>query len=178
MKRKLFGQKRVSMISSLSLFYIALGSYSITYIPNPFLNGFPIAFNMTVIVFAGIVFGKKTGFFVGICGSILAIIFALFLKPDTPSYLYAISNMIPHALMGYSAGVISEKYNIFLGSLTIIIGHILNIFNFILIGLFSISQINGVFWQSIAFETLVDIIAINMVCMIFLISFPFIKKKW
>jgi hypothetical protein len=165
-------------IGLLSILYVTLGAYAVTYIPNPFLNNFPIAFNMTIVVFAGIVFGKKTGMWVGITGAVLGVIAALLLKPFTASYLFSISNIIPHAIMGYLAGVLADRYNPFLGSLSIIAGHTLNIIVFLLGGLFTLNRINAVFWQSITYETMIDIIAINMLGMIFLISFPFIKEKW
>lgn len=160
----------------LALVYTCIG-YSVTEVHNP-ITGYPIAFNMVVIVLAGALFGKNTGFFTGIMAGILAFIFAITFTAGSHSPALAIATMFPDAIMGYLAGFLTERYNIFIGSLSIIVGHTLNIAAFILFSLIPINLASPTFWQAISFETVIDVVSITMTYYIFLISFPFIRKKW
>src|SRR5207247_10370922 len=70
------------------------------------------------------------------------------------------SPFLPHTIMGLSAGLVGRRSAV-AGSLTILVGHVLNIVAFILAGLLPASDIIGkVFLYGLAFETVVDIVVI------------------
>jgi len=169
--------KRILIVIFFSVLYSLMGNFSVTKIAHPFLEDGIIAFNMIIIVIAGIIFGSRTGFSVGILSGIVSVLLQMIFAP-ADNYLYDLYAIIPHGIMGFAAGKVYQSSNLFLASTTIIVGHTLNMIVFTVVGLFALGDFNQVFWINISYETIIDIIAINIVCNLLLISFPFIKNKW
>ncbi len=145
--------RQVAYIAMLAALYVVIGQV-VKFLPNPMVPGAIIALNMVVVVIAGILLGPGAGAFVGLIGTGVNGFF-------TPAgNAYERFAIIPHTIMGLSAGVVGRR-SVFAGSLTILVGHGLNIIAFILAGLLPASDITGkLFIYGLAFETVVDIAVI------------------
>lgn len=119
-------------IISYSILYNILFLF-VNFIPNPAVPNGYIAVNMIIPVVAGYLLGPMSGFLVGAFGvSINALINA---SPITVTAIF------PVMVMGYLAGYIGKSRNIVIASLTIIVGHGLNILYFYRHGLIEIQNI-------------------------------------
>lgn len=151
----------------LVLIYVILGNLVGKYklLPNPIIPGAIIAINMIIPVIAGILYGKKIGGLTGLFGT--------FLNAISPAgNVFEFVAIVPHAVMGYSAGVMKEKYTTGFASFAIIIGHVLNILLFILAGIFEIELLaNSDFKLGLLYETIFGIISIMIVIGIYRILF-------
>lgn len=162
-KKEIFiTQKQLIQIVVMILLYILLGNISEIQ-ANPFVPGAIVAVNMIIIVLAGILFGRKVGFGVGLIGT-----FGNALTPAGNAFEFAA--ILPHAIMGYTAGNLREdKKSIFTSSLSILLGHILNIISFLLFGLFAIENLQGSkFWIGLGYESVFGIITINLLAWLYL----------
>lgn len=121
--------------------------------PNPYIDGAVIAVNMIVPVVAGIVSGKKTGAVVGFFGTLLNAI-------SPAGSIYEFAAVIPHTIMGYTAGFLRQKYATPVSAFALLIGHILNIIMFLVTGLIQAHVLTGYFFLGIAYESFFGIVAI------------------
>lgn len=122
-------------------------------IPNPAVpNGF-IAINMVIPVVAGYLYGPYSGAMTGGIGvGLNALING---SPITVAAIF------PIMIMGFVAGYVGKNRNIFLTSLTIIIGHILNILYFVRLGLINdLSENFALTVLSLLSESAFDIVII------------------
>jgi len=148
----------------LIVIYVLLGNAR-SIQSNPVIPGAVIAANMIVPVIAGILFGKRTGALVGFFGTLLNA-----LSPAGTVFEFAA--IIPHAVMGWSAGFIKEKMPRFIAAFALIIGHVLNIDFFILFKLINFSQIaNWIFWRSLVYESFAEIVSIVLIVSIYRLGF-------
>lgn len=95
-------------------------------LPNPMVSGGILAFNMILPVLCGFLYGPMSGFVSGATGlGISTLIFGS---------LFDAGSVLPSAIMGYTAGVLGNKRGEFISSLSIFIGHGLNLVFFYRIG--------------------------------------------
>ena len=121
---------------------------------NPIIPGAVIAVNMIVPVIGGILFGWRVGLAVGLFGTL----FNAFSPAGNEFELHAV---IPHGVMGFTAGYLRDRLPTIFAACSIIVGHFLNIATFLLFNLITFSVINSVqFWYGLAFESLAGIITI------------------
>lgn len=122
-------------------------------IPNPMLPGGTIALNMIFPILCGFLYGPRSGFLAG----------ALSLGISTLIFgsLYDASAVLPNSIMGYAAGVFGNKGVEFNSSLSIFVGHILNLLFFYRMGLmkFNANEFQLVFLGIIS-ESTIDILVI------------------
>jgi uncharacterized membrane protein len=145
--------RQITHVGVLAALYVIIGQF-VRFIPNPMVPGAIIALNMVVVVIAGILLGPAAGALVGLVGTAVN----GFLTPAGNPFERAA--VLPHAIMGFAAGLVGARSAV-AGSLTIIIGHVLNIFVFILLGLLPLAEITAViFFFGLAFETVVDVVVI------------------
>jgi uncharacterized membrane protein len=113
-----------------------------------------IALNMVVVVIAGMLLGPAAGAMVGLIGTGVN----GFLTPAGNPFEKAA--VLPHLIMGLTAGLVGRGSNI-AGALTILVGHVLNILMFLLLGLMPLSAVAAsVFFVGLSFETVVDVVVI------------------
>jgi len=145
--------RQIAYVAVLAALYVVLGQV-VKFLPNPMVPGAIIALNMVVVVISGILLGPRAGALVGLIGTGVNGFF-------TPAgNAYERFAILPHTIMGLSAGLVGRRSAV-AGSLTILVGHVLNIVAFILAGLLPASDIIGkVFIYGLAFETVVDIVVI------------------
>lgn len=154
--------RQIAHVGVLAALYVIIGQF-VRFIPNPMVPGAIIALNMVVVVIAGIVLGPTGGALVGLVGTAVN----GFLTPAGNPFERAA--VIPHTIMGFAAGLAGAR-SVFAGSLTIIVGHVLNILVFVLLGLLPVAAVTvAVFFTGLAFETVVDIIVI-------LLAVPLVKR--
>lgn len=148
----------------LIIVYVLLGN-SRSIQPNPFIPGAIIAVNMVIPVIAGILFGSWTGFLVGIFGT--------FLNSLTPAgSFFEFLAILPHGIMGFLAGYFRGKLPSPILSLSLIIGHLLNIFMFTISDMLPIASLmNITFWYALAYEGFIGIITILVIIGIYRIGF-------
>ncbi len=128
---------------------------------NPFIPGAVIAVNMIVIVLAGILFGKRTGFLVGIIGTALN-----YFSPA--GSIFELLSIIPHGIMGLSAGFLKERFSTPLAGLSLVVGHTLNTIVYIGFDLVPKDALsNPQFWSGIAYEVFIGVIAITLIASIY-----------
>ncbi len=144
--------RQIAYVAVLAALYVVVGQV-VRFIPNPMVPGAIIALNMVVVVIAGILLGPAAGALVGLIGTGVNGFF-------TPAgNLFERWAVIPHTIMGLTAGLAGRRA--FLGALTIIVGHVLNILVFVQVGLLPLNDVTkALFIYGLAFETLVDIIVI------------------
>lgn len=136
--------------------------------PNPFIPGANLAFHMIVVVIAGILFGPLVGAFTGLLGTGINV----YMPAGNTFELAAI---MPHTLMGLSAGLLSNKQLIFSGA-SIIVGHALNMIVYLTVGIIHISLLlTSGFWLGLGYEILVGYLSIIVIVTIYNIA---IGKRW
>lgn len=146
--------QRLTYAAVLAALYVVIGQF--IRIPNPMVGGGSIiAINMVVIVIAGILLGPVPGALVGFVGTFVN---ALFLGGSASSFEFAA--IIPHTIMGLSAGLVGRRSTV-AGAFTILVGHILNVIAFIIVGLMPANQMAvTIFSIGLLVEVVVDIIVI------------------
>ena len=156
--------KWVLRIALLSIFYVLLGNARSVQ-ENPFIPGAVIAVAMIVPVVAGILFGPSTGFLTGIIGTGLNAL--------TPAgSAFEIAAIIPHGIMGFYAGILRKSLPSPICSLTVIIGHSLNLIVFILFGLMQVTAVlQPSFWYGLSYEIFINIVAIIILIGLYRIAF-------
>lgn len=126
----------------------------IHFIPNPAVPNGYIAVNMIIPVVAGYLLGPMSGFVVGAFGvGINTLVNA--------SSITSIA-IFPIMIMGYLAGYVGKVRNIFIASLTIIVGHFLNILYFYRHGQIELEN-SSLISLSILSESAFDIVLIVIV---------------
>jgi len=163
-RKSIFTLSSLIRIIILIALYILIGNTP--YIKqNPIVPGAIVAVNMIVVIIAGILYGRSTGFVVGLL--------ATFFNVMTPAgNAFELAAVIPHAIMGWCAGALKDSTNTFVASLSIIIGHILNIAAFTIIGIFSLSILNTTrFWMGITYETIFGIVAVVIIVWVYQLLF-------
>src|SRR5207249_1573924 len=127
--------RQIAYVAVLAALYVVLGQV-VKFLPNPMVPGAIIALNMVVVVISGILLGPRAGALVGLIGTGVNGFF-------TPAgNAYERFAILPHTIMGLSAGLVGRRSAV-AGSLTILVGHVLNIVAFILAGLLPASDIIG-----------------------------------
>lgn len=126
---------------------------------NPFISDAVIALNMIVIVVAGLVLGVRGGIAVGFFGTLLnSLVYSIF---SYEYFIYEILAVLPHMVMGGIAGYLKDRVPLIVSSLSIVIGHVLNISVFIIFGLLSIEVLySSLFIKGILYEIFIGLIGI------------------
>ncbi len=145
--------RRIAYVAVMAALYVVIGFYITPQLPNPMLRGQGvIAINMVVVVVAGMLFGPYAGALVGLIGTSLnAVVSPAGGRP------YELAAIIPHTIMGITAGVLSRA-NSWAGAFAIIVGHVLNVVAFLILrlALLPIPVVAG----GVALETLIDLVLI------------------
>lgn len=150
-----------------SVIYVLLGNARSTQ-QNPFIPGANIAMNMIVPVIAGILMGYKIG---GLSGFVGTIINAMITQSP-----FEFAAILPHTLMGIAAGMIPGQTSLLVASCAVVIGHVLNISVFLLVGLMQfINLLEAGFLLGLGLEILFDIVAI--VAIVMLVRFVYIQGR-
>src|SRR3970282_615408 len=113
--------RQIAYVAVLAALYAVLGQV-VRFIPNPMVPGATIALNMVVVVIAGILLGPVPGTLGGLIGTGIN----AFITSGTSSGGFELAAIIPHPVMGLTAGLVGRRTLLF-GALTIIVGHVLNI---------------------------------------------------
>tara|TARA_B100000315_G_C14550391_1_gene575460 strand:- start:530 stop:985 length:456 start_codon:yes stop_codon:yes gene_type:complete len=138
------------------ILYVLLGNAR-SIQPNPFIEGANIAVNMMVPVLAGILFGRGQGLLVGFFGTLLNAL-------SPAGNMFEILAIIPHSIMGFSAGYFKEKFPTPILACSLIIGHILNLSLFTIFQLLPLATfLSFQFWLGIGYEILTGVIAIMII---------------
>ena len=132
----------------------------LSHVPNPVVPGGFIAFNMILPVLSGHFYGPKSGFMVGALGTLIsAVIF---------NNHFAYAAMIPHAIMGGTAGVIGRYRSEIYSAFSIIMGHALNLLAFDLFHLMTFSSEKFYFiLLGLMTETMIDMVGIITIILTF-----------
>jgi signal transduction histidine kinase len=136
------------------------------HIENPVISDGILALDMVLPVVAGILFGPRMGLLAGLFGASITYLISL------PSGIFDSSlilcAILPLGVAGYLSGILSRRYSIFISSLSIALVHPLNIGAFYLFGLRSSSELfTGSVGIGLVGEVMIDIIAINLICLIY-----------
>jgi uncharacterized membrane protein len=156
--------KSIAEVAIPVILYVLIGNAR-SIEPNPFIPGSVIAVYMVVPVVAGILFGCRTGFLVGILGA-----FFNALSPAGSAFEFV--SIIPHGLMGAAAGCLRGKFPTPFVASTILVGHSLNILAYVSIGLMEVSPLTAKsFWYGLAYESLIDIMTIYVIVTVYRMGF-------
>lgn len=146
--------RQIAYIAVLAALYVVVGQL-VRFLPNPMVPGAIIALNMVVVVIAGILLGPVPGMLVGLIGT-----FVNAISPAGNPFEWAA--IVPHAIMGYSAGL-ARRAPVVLAALTIIIGHALNILAFVIARLLPANQVTAaVFSAGLLLEVIIDVVVISL----------------
>jgi len=147
----------------LIVIYVMLGN-SRSLEPNPFIPGATIAVNMIVPVLGGILFGARCGFLVGMFGTM-----ANTLSPA--GSVFEMLAIVPHSLMGLTAGILKKRYASPISSMSLLVGHMLNILMFTVFSLIPFEILTEFrFWTGILYETFIGVVAIIVITSIYRIG--------
>ncbi len=151
--------RQIAYVAVLAALYIVIGQFT-RFIPNPMVRGgSTIALNMVVVVIAGMLLGPLQGALVGLIGTGLNAL----ITSGQASGAYELAAIIPHTIMGLTAGLAGRRSRV-LGALTIIVGHVLNIIAFILVGLLPATQLVAtIFAVGLLAEVVIDVVVILVV---------------
>jgi uncharacterized membrane protein len=140
-------------IIGLTLLTLAypLTHFLFAHIPNPIVPSANLALNMIFPVLAGYFYGPISGAVAGAIGTGLSAL----IGPD----MFDMVSILPHAVMGCAAGAIGGTRSQFKAALTIIIGHLLNIFFYWRVDLITTDRFGTLFLGLIT-ETTIDLVAI------------------
>ncbi len=156
--------------------YVLLGQLMV-YLPNPMVPQAIIALNMTIVVIFAYFTSTWEGALIGALATALNFLVKTLLKgPDW----YELTALIPHTLMGASAGwfAIHAANRRIAVATTIFIGHALNVLAFLLVGLLAGSQLLVPdFWNGLLAEGLIDMIVILLTINIVEISSG-LQPRW
>jgi len=145
--------RQITYIAVLAAVYVVIGIYVTPLLPNPMLRGQGvIAINMVVVVVSGILLGPNAGALVGLIGTA-----ANALLGPAGGRPYELGAIIPHTIMGFTAGVLARR-NAWVAAFAIIVGHVLNVIVFVIarLPLLPLPVVAG----GVALETVVDLIVI------------------
>lgn len=127
-----------------------LTHFIVQYIPNPFVPSADIALNMIFPILAGYFYGPMSGAVAGALGTGLS----AWLGAD----LYDLAAILPHALMGATAGLAGESRAQFPAAFSVLIGHLLNILSYWRFGLLTFEHLNTLVLGLLT-ETTIDVVA-------------------
>jgi len=147
-------------IGILIILYILLGNARSVQ-PNPYIPGAVIAVNMIVPIIAGVLFGWRSGLFVGLFGTTLNAI-------SPAGSIFEFLAIIPHMLMGVVAGCLKDRVIIPLAACTILLGHLLNISFFVFFGAMETALLTDPsLWKGILYESFIGVIVITIIATIY-----------
>ena len=139
--------------------YVALG-FLTHYLPNPMLPEAILALNIIVPVVIGFFTGPINGALVGLIGT--AVNFGVQWPISGPDW-YEAAAIIPHTIMGATAGYIARQGNRMGTALAVVVGHLLNLISFTVWGLIPLALLLRVdFWTGLMAEITVDLILIAL----------------
>lgn len=134
-----------------------LAHFVVAKIPNPFVPSANLALNMIFPVLAGYFYGPISGAIAGAIGTGLSALVA----PD----LYDAMSILPHAIMGYVAGLAGTTQSQFSAALSILCGHLLNILFYWRFDLLTMDDA-GILFLGLLTETTIDVVAIVLIIVV------------
>ena len=147
-------KKRIVGILVLTVLY-PITSLMVRYIPNPMVPDAHIALNMIFPVLAGFFYGPMSGATAGCLGTGGAAL--LYANP------FDAAATLPHTFMGILAGFAGRKGIEFWSALSLLFGHILNLFFFARLGLITIpGEEIGRVSLGLAAETAIGVMAVSL----------------
>lgn len=120
-------------------------------IPNPFVPSANLALNMIFPVLAGYFYGPLSGAIIGAIGTGLSALIG--------ADVYDAMSILPHAIMGYVAGLAGATRAQFPSALSILCGHLLNILFYWRFDLLTIDDA-GILFLGLLTESTIDVVAI------------------
>lgn len=118
-------QRRIGIFCFIVLYPVT--KVYLNHLPNPMIEGAILAFNMILPVLCGFLYGPMSGFVAGAVGvGICSLMFGS---------LYDAASVVPSAVMGYIAGELGKRRSEVLASLSIFVGHSLNLLFFYRLGI-------------------------------------------
>ena len=130
----------------------------VQFIPNPLVPNANLAINMIFPILAGYFYGPFSGAVAGMFGPALS----GFVRGD----LYDVLAIFPHTLMGFAAGMAGRSKLQFLAALSVLIGHVLNVFFFWRFDLLTF-KMPFTLILGLLTETTVDVVAITLLIVLF-----------
>jgi uncharacterized membrane protein len=148
--------RQIAYVALLAATYVVLGQVT-GRIPNPMVGGGSnLALNMVVVVIAGILLGSRSGALVGFVGTLVNAV-----SPAGNQFEWAA--IIPHTIMGFSAGVVGRRLSTNVAAFTIIVGHVLNVIAFVIARLLPFNQMAAtIFTVGLLTEAVVDVVLIML----------------
>ncbi|MFN8433135.1 MAG: hypothetical protein U0V18_03910 [Anaerolineales bacterium] len=125
--------------------------YIVGFIPNPFVPEANLAINMIFPILAGYFYGPVSGAMAGLFGTGISAI----LTAD----VYDALAILPHTLMGLTAGFAGNYRQQFLAACSVLLGHALNILFFWRFGYLFIEK-PPILVLGLLTETTVDVVAV------------------
>jgi len=166
----------ITALVFISLYLLIGNARSIQ--PNPFVTGGTIAVNMVIPVLAGVLFGRWMGFVVGFFAAVVNGLLPEFFAMGTQIDGIDILAAIPHAIMGFLAGVLSRKYSDLIAFSSLLVGHILNLTSFYLAGIMTMAELkNPSLWGQILVETIIGMMACMVLCALYRLAFLSPKRE-
>ncbi|MDP7115752.1 MAG: hypothetical protein QF632_04440 [Candidatus Woesearchaeota archaeon] len=153
-------RKEIIQIIVGIIIYVLLGNAR-SIQSNPFIPGAIIAVNMIIPVIFGILFGRGQGLMVGLLGT--------FFNAMSPARnAFELLAILPHGVMGFTAGFFRKKWPTPVLASTLLIGHVLNLFMFTIFGLLPSSVFSSAsFYYGLLYETFTGIIAVIIITALF-----------
>jgi LytS/YehU family sensor histidine kinase len=164
----LFDKTKLNDNNVMSIFififlYVIIGQFN-SYVKNPMVPGAIVAVNMIIIVIAGILYGKEVGLITGLMGTSINAVVMGNVTPTNFEY----ASIIPHLIMGWTAGKLKEKNGLLMSSFAIIVGHALNIITYLIAGLMKTTDVNSIFFKGMAYEAIFGIISIVIISWLYI----------
>ncbi len=138
---------------------------------NPFFPGAIIAVYMVVPVIAGMLFGMRTGLLVGLIGT--AVNAGIYQTYDPDRAVFEALAILPHGIMGMTAGWLRGKLPTPFIAPSVIVGHLLNLVAFLIAGKMEFSALSdGQLWLALAYESFLGVITIIVMITVYRLGFP------
>jgi uncharacterized membrane protein len=151
-------------VAIFALLYVLIGNARSVH-DNPFIPGAIVSVSVIVPVLAGILFGQRAGFLTGIFGTALN-----YLSPA--GSLFELLSIIPHGIMGFSAGFLKRRFSTPIAALALVVGHILDTSVYIALNIIPRDTVtNPQFWSGMAYETFIGVIGITLITSIYRLGF-------
>ncbi len=134
-----------------------IAHFVVAKIPNPFVPSANLALNMIFPILVGYFYGPISGAIAGAIGAGLSALIA--------ADIYDAMSILPHAIMGYVAGLAGATRSQFPAALSILCGHLLNILFYWRFDLLTMDNV-GILFLGLLTETTIDVVAIVLLIVI------------
>ncbi|OFV84579.1 MAG: hypothetical protein A2W26_10585 [Acidobacteria bacterium RBG_16_64_8] len=150
--------RQIAVIAVLSALYVVIGQFTL-YIPNTIVRGgWTVALNLVVVVIAGILLGPVVGVLTGLLGACVTAL----VTSGVGLGAYELAAVVPPTVVGLTAGL-ARRWPVVLAALTIIVGHLLYIVGFAMVGQLSPNEMAATtFGVGVLVEVVIDVVVISV----------------